>query len=121
MVGLIRLLVAATAAALVFFVGGLGAFASLDRLLTDARFSLLSRPASGDVVFVEIDSQSLAQVGVWPWPRQEHGEILDKLLALGARDVAFDIDFSSRSTEDGDAALEAALERAGGFTYLASF
>lgn len=121
MVALIRLLVAAAAAVLVSFAGGLGAFDSLDRLLADARFSLLSRPASGDVVFVEIDSQSLAQVGVWPWPRQEHGEILDKLLALGASDVAFDIDFSSRSTDEGDAAFEAALERAGGFTYLASF
>jgi EAL domain-containing protein (putative c-di-GMP-specific phosphodiesterase class I)/CHASE2 domain-containing sensor protein/GGDEF domain-containing protein len=121
LIWLYRLLVAAAAAILVFLAGGLGAFASLDRLIGDARFSLLSRPASGDVVFVEIDSQSLAQVGVWPWPRQQHGEILDKLMTLGAGDVAFDIDFSSRSTDDGDAALEAALERAGGFTYLASF
>lgn len=121
MVGLIRLLVAASAVVLVFLVGGLGAFASLDRLLGDARFSLLNRPASGEVVFLEIDSQSLTQVGVWPWPRQQHGEILDKLMTLGAADVAFDIDFSSRSTDDGDAAFEAALARAGGFTYLASF
>lgn len=121
MIWLNRLLVAGVAATLVFLVGGLGAFASLDRLLGDARFALLSRPAGGAVVFVEIDSQSLAQVGVWPWPRQQHGEILDKLMALGARDVAFDIDFSSRSTDEGDAAFEAALERAGGFTYLASF
>jgi EAL domain-containing protein (putative c-di-GMP-specific phosphodiesterase class I)/CHASE2 domain-containing sensor protein/GGDEF domain-containing protein len=120
-VGLVRLLVAVAAAVLVFVVAGLGAFASLDRLLADARFAAFDRPASGDVVFVEIDSQSLAQVGVWPWPRQQHGEILDKLMALGAADVAFDIDFSSRSTEEGDAALEAALARAGGFTYLASF
>jgi EAL domain-containing protein (putative c-di-GMP-specific phosphodiesterase class I)/CHASE2 domain-containing sensor protein/GGDEF domain-containing protein len=118
---LIRLLVAAAVATLVFFVGGLGAFASLDRLLADARFSLLSKPASGDVVFVEIDSKSLAQVGVWPWPRQIHAEVLDKLMTLGAHDVAFDIDFSARSTEEGDAALEAALEAAGGFTYLAAF
>ena len=121
LVGLIRLAVASVAAGLVFLVGSLGAFDSLDRLLADARFSLLSRPASGGVVFVEIDSKSLAQVGVWPWPRQVHGEVLDKLMALGAHDVAFDIDFSARSTELGDAAFEAALERAGGFTYLAAF
>ncbi len=121
MVGWVRLLVAVSAAVLVFLVGGLGAFASLDRLLGDARFSLLSRPASGEVVFLEIDSQSLAEVGVWPWPRQQYGEILDKLMMLDAADVAFDIDFSSRSTDDGDAAFEAALARAGGFTYLASF
>jgi len=116
-----RLLLAAVVAGLVFLVGNLGGFASLDRLLADARFSLLSRPASGEVVFVEIDSRSLAQVGVWPWPREVHAELLDKLIGLGARDVAFDIDFSSRSTKAGDAALEAALEQAGGFTYLAAF
>lgn len=116
-----RLLLAATVAGLVFLIGNLGAFASLDRLLADARFSLLSRQASGEVVFVEIDSRSLAQVGVWPWPRQVHAELLDRLMGLGARDVAFDIDFAARSTEAGDAALEAALERAGGFTYLAAF
>jgi len=121
LVGLMRLLVAAAVAALVFLAGNLGAFASLDRLLADARFSLLSRPPSGDVVVVEIDSQSLAQVGVWPWPRQVHAQILDKLIELGAHDVAFDIDFSSRSTDAGDTALVAALERAGGFTYLAAF
>jgi diguanylate cyclase len=121
LITVIRLLVVAAASVLVFTLGGLGLFGSLDRILGDARYSLLNRPASGDVVFVEIDSKSLAQVGVWPWPRQIHAQILDKLMEMGARDVAFDIDFSSRSTEEGDAALEAALRRAGGFTYLAAF
>jgi EAL domain-containing protein (putative c-di-GMP-specific phosphodiesterase class I)/CHASE2 domain-containing sensor protein/GGDEF domain-containing protein len=105
----------------VFAAGQFGAFKSLDRLTEDIRFQLTSRPASGQVVFVDIDSASLAQVGVWPWPRQVYAELLDRLMALGAADVAFDIDFSARSTSEGDAALAAALEAAGGYAYLAAF
>lgn len=121
MAAFIRFLVAAALVASVFLVGSTGIFASLDRVLSDARFTLTNRAASGDIVFVDIDSASLARVGVWPWPRAVHGEILDRLMELAARDVAFDIDFSARSTDEGDAAFAAALNRAGGFTYLAAF
>lgn len=104
-----------------FVAGHFGAFASLDRLTQDARFQLSNRPPSGQVVFVDIDGASLAQVGVWPWPRQVHAELLDRLMALGAAEVAFDIDFSARSSPAADAALAAALEAAGGYAYLAAF
>ncbi|OEO33263.1 hypothetical protein VW23_007520 [Devosia insulae DS-56] len=105
----------------VFAAGYFGAFASLDRLTGDSRFQFSDRPASGQVVFVDIDSASLAQVGVWPWPRQLHAELLDRLMGLGAAEVAFDIDFSASSSPEGDAALAAALEAAGGYAYLAAF
>ncbi len=104
-----------------FLAGGAGAFASLDRLLLDWRFEVTERPASGRVVFVDIDGASLAEIGVWPWPRQLHAELLDRLMAADAAAVAFDIDFSTRSNAEADAALAAALERAGGYAYLAAF
>jgi len=118
---LARFGLAALIVGLVFVAGYFGAFASLDRLTEDTRFQLTDRPASGQVVFVDIDSASLAQVGVWPWPRQVHAQLLDRLMGLGAADVAFDIDFSATSTPEGDAALAAALEAAGGYAYLAAF
>lgn len=118
---LARFGLAALIVGLVFLAGFFGAFASLDRLTEDARFRFSERPASGQVVFVDIDSASLAQVGVWPWPRQVHAELLDRLMALGATDVAFDIDFSANSSPEGDAALAGALEAAGGYAYLAAF
>jgi len=118
---LVRFGLAALIVGGVFLAGHFGAFASLDRLTGDARFAFSDRPASGQVVFVDIDSASLAQVGVWPWPRQVHAELLDRLMALGAADVAFDIDFSANSSPEGDAALAAALEAAGGYAYLAAF
>jgi diguanylate cyclase len=99
----------------------IGATVSLDRMLTDLRFGLTQRPVSGQVLFVDIDSRSLSEIGVWPWPRQVYADILDALVAADVADVAFDIDFSSRSTEAGDAAFAAALAAAGGFARLAAF
>jgi CHASE2 domain-containing sensor protein len=63
--------------------------------LTDMRFNWFPRQASGDIVLVAIDSPSLEAVGVWPWPRLIHAELIDKLEGAGASDIAFDVDFSS--------------------------
>ncbi len=98
-----------------------GATSSLDRLLAEFRYGIADRDASGQVVFIDIDSASLAEVGVWPWPRDLHARLLDALMAADVTDVAFDIDFSTRSTTPGDDAFAAALERAGGYAYLAAF
>ncbi len=40
---------------------------------------------------VAIDDASLAAVGQWPWPRTVLAEIVDRLAAMGARVVVFDI------------------------------
>lgn len=117
----IALLAALAASGLLALVLWSGLLAPIDQSLRDARFHASDRPPSGETVFLDIDSASLATVGVWPWPRQIHAEILDKLLALGSAEVVFDIDFSSASTADGDAAFAGALERAGGYAFLAAF
>jgi predicted signal transduction protein with EAL and GGDEF domain len=108
-------------AALVLASSLLGLLAPFDQGLRDLRFAATGRAPSGEIVFVEIDAASLADVGVWPWPRTVHAELLDNLMALGADEVVFDIDFSAASTVDADAAFEAALRRAGGYAWLAAF
>jgi len=102
----------------VSFAGGMR---PLDNALRDLRFGAAPRAASGSVVFVDIDSRSLNQVGVWPWPRHVHADLLNALMALGANDVVFDVDFSAPSSPAEDAALAGALEDAGGYAYLAAF
>jgi PAS domain S-box-containing protein len=92
---------------------GLGALSPIEHRLMDLRFGMVQRPASGDLVVVEIDSASLAALGVWPWPRELHATVIDRLAAAGARGIALDIDFSSASTPAADAALADALARAG--------
>jgi len=99
----------------------LGTWKAADARLWELRFSLNNRVPTGDVVFVDIDSSSLHQVGLWPWPRSLHGQLLDRLIDMGAYEVAFDIDFSTRSTPAEDAAFAESLERAGGYAYLAAF
>lgn len=108
-------------AATVLLVGLLGAFQPLDKVLRDFRYANFSKPVTGEVVFVAIDPESLSAVGVWPWPRGVHAEIIDKLLDMDAADIVFDIDFSTASNPVDDALLEQALERAGGFVRLAAF
>ena len=98
-----------------------GLVVTLDGLFDAYRFGIAKRPASGEVVIVEIDARSLENIGVWPWPRRLHGELLDRLTEAGAGQVAFDIDFSQSSDPVNDAALEAALRRAGGATILPAF
>jgi adenylate cyclase len=56
---------------------------------------------------VDIDEASLAELGQWPWPRHRLADLLDRLTALGAASVSFDVLFAepdrlspSRLTED---------------------
>ena len=53
--------------------------------LADLRFDWLSRAASGDIVLVAIDAPSIEKIGVWPWPRRLHAELLRQLESAGAQ------------------------------------
>ena len=59
---------------------------SLRHALADLRFAWQSRAATGNVVVVAIDAPSIDQIGVWPWPRRLHAELLHRLEAAGAQD-----------------------------------
>jgi len=98
-----------------------GGFEPLERSLSDVRFSLTARDASGDLVIVGIDPRSLADLSVWPWPRTYHAEVIDRLIDSGAARVALDIDFSSESENAADTVLESALARAEGRIILPVF
>ncbi len=99
----------------------LGLLDFLEHKLDEARFRLLEREPSQSLVLVEIDSQSLREVSVWPWPRSYHGEVAERLIAAGAQQVAFDVDFSSRSSEAEDRGFAQALAKTGGKVILPVF
>lgn len=98
-----------------------GAFQPLEKLFLEMRMATESRPASGKVVFVAIDDRSIRELETWPWPREIHADLLDRLLALGATEVFFDVDFSTPSTPASDGRLADALDRAGGMAILPAF
>lgn len=104
--------------AVVYLVGTL---APVEHALMDLRFRLLPQEASGELVVVEIDAQSLEELDTWPWPRSYYAQVIDRLFAAGVTEVALDVDLSSSADPAGDAALAAALERAQGRVILPVF
>jgi adenylate cyclase len=55
---------------------------------------------------VDIDEDSLARIGQWPWPRTIMAELLQKLVAQGALVVAFDILFSEPDQTSPEVAIK---------------
>jgi adenylate cyclase len=49
---------------------------------------------SASIVIVDIDTNSLAQYGQWPWPRYRIAQLIDKLREMGALSVGVDILFA---------------------------
>jgi diguanylate cyclase (GGDEF)-like protein/PAS domain S-box-containing protein len=89
--------------------------------LADLRFEALPRKAGGDVVVVAIDTPSIEKIGVWPWPRRLHADLLRQLEKAGVRDIAFDVDFSAPSDPASDREFVEALRGAAGSVVLPSF
>ena len=90
-----------------------GALDFVDRHLQDARARVTSRPSSGAVVVVGIDSDSLAWLDTWPWPRRYYAEVVEHLIAAGASRIALDVDLSSTAAAADDARLATALAAVG--------
>lgn len=112
---------AVTLAALVFLTSQADVFAPIRHGLEDLRFDIFRRSATDSILLVQIDSPSIEKLGTWPWRRSIHAAIVDKLVALGARDIALDVDFSSPSVPSEDAKLADALARAGNGIILPAF
>lgn len=53
-----------------------------------------SRTESSPVVVVDVNDESLAHLGQWPWPRRYYVELVDHLREAGAAMVVFNILFS---------------------------
>jgi eukaryotic-like serine/threonine-protein kinase len=92
------------AAAFVIVVGRLissTSYAPIELLLYDRVMQATPAAHSTDVVIVAIDDASIAKLGAWPWPRDVHASIVDRLRADGARVVAFAVplDASAHTSE----------------------
>jgi len=96
---------------LILGVIGFGSIA--DDGLRMVRNSLHPHKASGDIVFVTIDDKALQEVGRWPWPRSYQAKLIEKLTAAGAKKVALDIVFETRSNPGDDNSLARSIARSG--------
>ena len=107
--GTVAALVLVALVAAVLVASRVGGLVGLSTTVADARFAVASRPPVTRTVLVAIDPESLDAVDVWPWPRRVHARLIERLAALGAAAIHFDVDFSSPSNPADDAALERAL------------
>lgn len=96
-------------AGLMFGVLGLGEI--LEDVLRTGRNSLHPHKASGDIVIVKIDNESLRRVGRWPWPRRQHAKLVDVLSEAGAKRIFIDLQLYGTSNPADDRQLAEALKR----------
>ncbi|MGB0955499.1 MAG: CHASE2 domain-containing serine/threonine-protein kinase [Panacagrimonas sp.] len=81
-----------------------GSFQGLERYAYDLGVRAADRLPSDRIAVIAIDDDSIQNLGRWPWPRQLHAEMIDKLRDNGARLVASTV-FYSESQQDSDLAV----------------
>lgn len=94
----------ATTAGVVSFTGG--ALGWLERSTVDARFSLRGRQrAPASVAIVGLDNASLSTLPRFPFSRELHARVIDRLHSAGARLIVYDVAFDRPTTQRADEAL----------------
>ncbi len=89
--------------------------------LRNFRQDMMKKPATGEIIVVEIDAKSIGALKKWPWPRQNYAKLIDKLSASGAAQIAFDVDFSSQSINEQDQIFADAIKRSEASIILPTF
>ena len=107
--------VAAVAAAI-----GIGCYAAgllheLELGSVDTRFSVRGdQQAPPQLAVVGIDDDTFSELELqWPFPRQLHAKLIDRLVEDGAKVIAYDIQFTEQTDPREDNELIEAVDRAG--------
>lgn len=103
-------------AAVVGLLAAAGVFSGPERASLTARFQLRGpRPLRAPVAIAAIDDASLARYGQMPWSREVFARLIDRLGAMGAAAIGFDVAFvePGRRQPGEDAALARAMARYG--------
>jgi adenylate cyclase len=89
---------------------------ALELQSVDARFSTRgTQQRPSDIVVVQVDDRTFTELNRrWPFPRSLHARVIDRLREVGAKTVAFDVQFTARTKPRQDKALITAVDRKGG-------
>jgi CHASE2 domain-containing sensor protein/signal transduction histidine kinase len=104
-------LVAIVSSALVLFLALGRATERMDDLAYDALLHLETHEPDPRILLVTIDNHSLQAVGRWPWPRDVHAELIERLAEAAPSAIAYDVLFLEPAP--GDSRLGEAIGRAG--------
>ena len=99
-------LLTSLAVAAVVLAGGLN---RVNNVIYDRLALLRPTPPAKELVIIAIDDRSLARLGRWPWSRDLHAQLLDRLAQARPKAVVYDVLFLEPTAQD--AALAAAMGR----------
>lgn len=86
---------------------------AFDNLVYD-QLTSISRPDPDDrILLINIDEASLARIGKWPWNRDIHAQLIDKLSAAQPRTILLDVLMSEPGEENDDGSLAASMTKSG--------
>ncbi len=74
---------------------------TLERRFYDFGSTSSSRLPSERIAVIAIDDQSIANIGRWPWPRDIHADLIDKLAAAKAKTIVYTTFFFEPQTDRG--------------------
>jgi serine/threonine-protein kinase len=84
--------------------------ATLENGLFDRVMRAADTEPAAEIVVVAIDAQSIEKLGAWPWPRDLHASLVDRLTSAGAKVVAFTEPFDTPQAGSATDRLRSALE-----------
>ena len=75
--------------------------AILERRFYDFGVTSGARQPSDRIAVIAIDDQSVANIGRWPWPRDIHAQLIDKLAAAKAKTIVYTTFFFEPQADPG--------------------
>ena len=75
--------------------------ATLERRFYDFASTTTSRQPSDRIAVIAIDDQSIANLGRWPWSRDIHAKLIDKLAAAKTKTIVYTAFFTEPQVDSG--------------------
>ncbi|MCH7881495.1 MAG: CHASE2 domain-containing protein [Proteobacteria bacterium] len=85
----------------VVILSGTAGFQGIERAAYDWGVRATDRLPSDKIVVIAIDDESIANIGRWPWPRDLHAELINKLAEGGAKVIGQTVFFLEPQIDPG--------------------
>jgi len=92
------------------FAGGSQLIQSLERAAYDWGVNASSRTPSDKVAIIAIDKQSIDNIGRWPWSREIHAKMIERLASAKAKVIGYTVFFSEPQIDPGLAYVNRLLD-----------